>query len=98
LRVVSVQISVSDAVLLFLDNVRADGLIWANTLAGAADALRTTQLREIQFSGGLVYNESGFLVIDRAAGDLDWVGEPSPEIDALVCTSNLSKSRKTSDC
>ena len=38
---------------------------------------------EKRFNGALVYNETGNLVIESTEGEDKWVGNPTPEMDAL---------------
>ncbi|KAI1173204.1 hypothetical protein F4777DRAFT_461838 [Nemania sp. FL0916] len=38
---------------------------------------------EVKFSGALTWNASGVLVNEHLPGETIWVGDPSPEIDAL---------------
>ena len=37
----------------------------------------------MRFDGGLAYNETGYLVIESTPGGIKWVGNPTPEMDAL---------------
>jgi hypothetical protein len=39
--------------------------------------------QELRFSGALAYDESGKLVIESTPGEKKWVGNPTPEMDAL---------------
>jgi len=44
---------------------------------------KNIKIEEVRFGGALTYNETGTLVIEHAPGERIWVGNPSPEIDAL---------------
>ncbi|GFG19483.1 hypothetical protein IFM5058_10134 [Aspergillus udagawae] len=54
---------------------------WRKTdLAPASEHLKEQEMR---FSGALAYDESGKLVIESTPGEKKWVGNPTPEMDAL---------------
>ncbi|KZF23302.1 hypothetical protein L228DRAFT_267311 [Xylona heveae TC161] len=38
---------------------------------------------EVRFEGALAYNESGKLFIESSQGGEEWIGQPTPEMDAL---------------
>jgi len=46
-------------------------------------SLRGLELEDKVFTGGLVYNESKYLVVEHEPDDPVWVGEPTREMDAL---------------
>lgn len=46
-------------------------------------AVQSLLEHEIRFTGALAYNETGNLVIQSTPGEKKWVGDPTPEMDAL---------------
>ncbi|EPS28978.1 hypothetical protein PDE_03924 [Penicillium oxalicum 114-2] len=46
-------------------------------------ALQNLQDRKVSFSGGLAYDDVGHLIIESKPGDRKWIGDPTPEMDAL---------------
>lgn len=65
-------------------------------------ALQNLRDRKVSFSGGLAYDDVGHLIIESKPGDRKWIGDPTPEMDALwdhvaYGTSNLKTTRCCSD-
>ncbi|RDW58855.1 hypothetical protein BP6252_13331 [Coleophoma cylindrospora] len=52
-----------------------------NTLQ--APATKLIEMVEVQFGAALLFDDNGTLIREHMEGQTDWVGSPSPEIDAL---------------
>jgi len=40
-------------------------------------------MKQVQFTAALVFDDKGTLIREHAEGEPEWVGPPSPEMDAL---------------
>jgi hypothetical protein len=55
----------------------------ANGDVNQETALATASRKQVTFTGQLEYDANGTLVISHDPGEKAWVGDPSPQIDAL---------------
>lgn len=46
-------------------------------------ALPELELREVTFDGSLTFDSTGTLIREKKKGEPEWVGEPTPEMDAM---------------
>ncbi|RWA07720.1 hypothetical protein EKO27_g7384 [Xylaria grammica] len=56
---------------------------WESTANSAPWQEDSSYRVEVKFTGALTWNASGTLINEHAPGEKLWVGDPSPEIDAL---------------